>query len=65
MDLSKLTNAEIAFLTYACEGKHDRVRHNPEAKKRLVSAGEKLSVIMGKEYHKRKLHWEEFYKEDY
>ena len=63
MDLSKLTDIEIALLAYAIEEHHDHARHRAEIKKGFFNESEKLNKKLGEEYHKRKLDWSMFYRE--
>lgn len=64
MNVEKMSDASIAFLTYAVEHQVDRLRHNPNATKAIVKAGQVFETILHKEYTRRNLDWTMFMPEN-
>ena len=63
--LADLSDAEVAFLNYACAYEEDVIRERPGYYFRpLRDAGQKFRLALNKEYRKRKLHYSMFMDEE-
>ena len=60
LDLTKLTDAEVACLTYAIEKEHDDMRKSRETFQTTINVAGNLRDILTKEYTKRQLDWSMF-----
>lgn len=64
INFSDLTDAEIAFLTYAVQTEHDRISRESDWNQDFIDLGSELRECFSKEYKNRKLHYEQFEKSE-